>query len=73
VIVQEDVFFNIPKGRLKLRILGPRSGELIQYVRSDESGPKASNYLIFRTKEPARLREVLSAASVSAESSKKSG
>jgi predicted adenylyl cyclase CyaB len=62
VIVQEDVFFNIPKGRLKLRILGPRSGELIQYTRSDESGPKASEYLIFRTKEPARLREVLSAA-----------
>jgi predicted adenylyl cyclase CyaB len=62
VIVQEDVFFDVPEGRLKLRILGPRSGELIQYLRLDRSGPKASDYLLVRTKEPGRLREVLAAA-----------
>jgi predicted adenylyl cyclase CyaB len=62
VIVQEDVFFAVPKGRLKLRILGPRSGELIQYVRPDKPGPKASDYRLARTTDPGRLREVLSAA-----------
>jgi predicted adenylyl cyclase CyaB len=60
VLVQEDVFFRTPRGRLKLRVLGPRSGELIHYERPDKSGPKASNYEIFRTKDPDALRKVLS-------------
>jgi predicted adenylyl cyclase CyaB len=62
VVVQEDVFFSVPKGRLKLRILGPRSGELIHYFRSDAKGPKASEYEIVRTKEPKKMRTVLSGA-----------
>jgi predicted adenylyl cyclase CyaB len=62
VIVQEDVFFRVPAGRLKLRILGPRSGELIHYFRPDRSGPKASEYEILRTREPGHLRNILTAA-----------
>jgi len=62
VLVQEDVFFPVSRGRLKLRVLGPRSGELIYYDRPDAPGPKASEYEIVRTSDPARLRAVLAAA-----------
>ncbi|MDD8030205.1 MAG: class IV adenylate cyclase [Acidobacteriota bacterium] len=62
VLVQEDVFFKIPKGRLKLRILGPRTGELIYYERPDAAGPKLSSFEIARTSDPAGLRAVLAAA-----------
>jgi predicted adenylyl cyclase CyaB len=62
VLVQEDVFFRISRGRLKLRILGPRSGELIYYERPDTPGPKASDYEVVRTAEPGKLRDVLTAA-----------
>ena len=62
VLVQEDVFFPVPQGRLKLRVLGPRSGELIHYDRPDRPGPKSSDYEIVRTREPKKLREILTAA-----------
>jgi len=62
VLVQEDIFFPVSRGRLKLRILGPRSGELIYYDRPDALGPKASDYEIARTSEPEKLRAVLTAA-----------
>jgi adenylate cyclase len=61
-IPQEDVFFNAPSGRLKLRILAPDRGELIYYERPDEEGPRSSNYAIFRTEDPTGLRVLLSAA-----------
>jgi hypothetical protein len=35
LLLQEDVFFRVPQGRLKLRIIGPDRGELIAYSRSD--------------------------------------
>jgi adenylate cyclase len=59
VIDQEDVFFAVPEGRLKLRILGPDSGELIRYHREDRSGPRTSRYLIAPTKEPTVLLAIL--------------
>ncbi len=62
VLVQEDVFFFVPRGRLKLRILGPKSGELIFYDRPDRPGPKASEYEIVHAPEPGKLRDVLTAA-----------
>lgn len=62
VLVQEDVFFRVPAGRLKLRILGKKSGELIYYKRPDRSGPKTSDYRIVRTSEPEALRDLLAAA-----------
>ena len=62
VLHQEDVFFNNPAGRLKLRTLAPDRGELIYYERADTGGPKASRYEITRTPEPAALRALLTAA-----------
>jgi len=62
LIEQEDVFFNVATGRLKLRILSPSHGELIFYQREDKIGPKTCTYHIHRTDKPEELRAVLSAA-----------
>ena len=62
VIEQEDVFFSCPSGRLKLRILGPKRGELIFYQRPDQEGPKTSHYSITSTSDPTGLRHVLASS-----------
>lgn len=61
-IHQEDTFFPVPKGRLKLRILSPERGELIYYDREDTYEPKPSHYLIAETTNPAALHAVLANA-----------
>jgi adenylate cyclase class IV len=62
LLSQEDSFFCVPKGRLKLRVLGPDRGELIYYEREDLAGPKSSHYLLFPAPDPAALRAVLAAS-----------
>ena len=62
LLEQEDTFFNIPKGRLKLRIQSPNEGQLIFYDRPDESGPKTSFYLITKTTDPDSLKAVLASS-----------
>jgi len=62
VILQEDFFFRAPGGRLKLRVLGPRRGELIYYHREDRPDPKPSEYFIAATDSPDSLRRVLEKA-----------
>jgi predicted adenylyl cyclase CyaB len=62
VLQQEDTFFRVPAGRLKLRKLAPTRGELIVYRRPDQPGPKCSDYSISQTSDPDALREVLAAA-----------
>ncbi|RJP22895.1 MAG: CYTH domain-containing protein [Candidatus Abyssobacteria bacterium SURF_5] len=59
---QEDVFFRVRKGRLKLRIFSDGSGELIQYERPDLTGAKQSHYRIYRTSRPLELRKLLAEA-----------
>jgi adenylate cyclase class IV len=61
VLHQEDTFFRVPAGRLKLRVLGEGRGELILYSRADEAGPKASEYSIAPTSDPQALRRILCA------------
>jgi predicted adenylyl cyclase CyaB len=58
-IFQEDTFFKISNGRLKLRTFGEEIGELIYYVRENLPGPKRSDYHIFKTTEPNALRQIL--------------
>jgi adenylate cyclase len=62
VLYQVDTFFDTPRGRLKLRRLGPDLGELIFYDRPNASGPKLSEYRLSRTSDPAGLLAVLSDA-----------
>lgn len=61
-LVQDDTFFACANGRLKLRQFGDGRGELIHYLRADETGPKISDYLITPTTAPEVLRESLSRA-----------
>jgi predicted adenylyl cyclase CyaB len=62
VIPQEDIFFNTPQGRLKLRILPGEKGQLIYYTRPDKEGPKRSDYHIFHAGDPESLKRVLELA-----------
>jgi predicted adenylyl cyclase CyaB len=50
----------VPRGRLKLRILDAGHGELIEYTRADEAGPRPSEYRIARTADPDTLLGILS-------------
>ena len=56
---QEDYYFKIDKGRLKLRVLSINKGELIYYERPDDTGPKLSSYQIYNTNSPNKLIEVM--------------
>lgn len=62
VIPQEDIFFNVETGRLKLRILDTDSAQLIYYSRPDQEGPKRSDYHISYSSDPQNLRRVLELA-----------
>jgi predicted adenylyl cyclase CyaB len=62
LISQEDTFFLVPSGRLKLRVLAPDRGELIYYERADASGPRPSDYIISPTSDPESLKALLSTA-----------
>jgi predicted adenylyl cyclase CyaB len=62
VIPQEDIFFNVESGRLKLRILTPDRAQLIYYTRPDQEGPKRSDYHISYSSDPENLRQVLELA-----------
>lgn len=61
-IWQEDIFFKISKGRLKLRIFDSGSGELIYYMKADSNGPKVSQYEISVTNEPESLKNILTSS-----------
>lgn len=61
---QDDTFFgdnghDVPGGRLKLRVFGDGSGELISYRRPDTSGPKTSDYIRTPVADPAAMRATL--------------
>ena len=62
VIPQEDIFFNTPQGRLKLRILAQDEGQLIYYTRPDQEGPKRSDYHLSPTTDPKSLKYVMELA-----------
>jgi predicted adenylyl cyclase CyaB len=60
VLEQEDTFFNVPNGRLKLRIVDSNPhGELIQYTRWDQKGPKECQYSITKIEDAESLKQSL--------------
>lgn len=62
VIHQEDVFFHVSTGRLKLRVFDEAHGELIFYERPDGPGPKTSRYRRLETSDPRGLQDLLDQA-----------
>ena len=62
LIRQRDTFYNVPRGRLKLREFADGSGELIAYERPDRDGPKTSHYAISPTADPGSLHKALDMA-----------
>jgi predicted adenylyl cyclase CyaB len=62
ILHQHDIFFRCETARLKLRIVSPEHGELIQYERSDVAEVRSSRYLIARTPDPEILSEILTKA-----------
>ncbi|MEJ5259668.1 MAG: class IV adenylate cyclase [Anaerohalosphaeraceae bacterium] len=58
---QTDVYFRVPKGRLKLR-QGTIENALIFYERPDEAGPKRSDVFLYPAADSGLLREVLERA-----------
>lgn len=58
VIHQNDTFYKVNTGRLKLRIYADGSATLVRYDRDDEQGPKLSNYdlLDFSVNESDKIK-----------------
>lgn len=59
---QDDTFFRVPHGRLKLREFGDGSAELIHYHRPDTGAAKLSDYVRTAVPSPASMREALERA-----------
>jgi predicted adenylyl cyclase CyaB len=59
---QEDTFFCVPTGRLKLREFTDGSGELIQYERADAGEPTESQYVLAPTDDPLAMKAALTNA-----------
>jgi len=62
VLPQVDTFFNVPRGRLKLRERAGARAQLIAYERPDQEGPKRSDYSIFETDSAESLKLTLAQA-----------
>jgi predicted adenylyl cyclase CyaB len=59
---QTDTFFQVPRGRLKLREFAVGCAELIYYERPDRCGAKISRYERLTCPDPAALKRALAAA-----------
>jgi len=59
LIVQDDTFFTVPHGRLKLREFVDGSAELIHYHRPDGGLTTASDYVRVSVPDAAALRDAL--------------
>lgn len=55
---QEDIFFTVPRGRLKLRTENGRS-ELIYYLRENSTGPRESSYVCLPVADADAARRIL--------------
>lgn len=55
---QEDIYYEVNKGRLKLRIINGKTGNLIHYFRSDKTRKRVSTYTIAETDTPKNLKKI---------------
>jgi adenylate cyclase class 2 len=58
-LIQRDTYFEVPRGRLKLREEPDALAHLIAYERPDLLGNKESRYRLIEVREAAELREAL--------------
>jgi predicted adenylyl cyclase CyaB len=59
LLIQSDTFFEVPRGRLKLRAFADDTAELISYLRSDVGGPRESRFTKAPVSDSAALAAVL--------------
>ncbi|CAG5133256.1 unnamed protein product [Candidula unifasciata] len=62
LLEQEDTFFNVPSGRLKLRQATGEKTMLIQYNRPDQQGPKLSDFNIAIVDDVESMKVLLTKA-----------
>ncbi len=60
-LIQRDTYFEVPRGRLKLREEPGAGATLIAYKRPDLAGNKESRYRLVEVPDPAELRAALAA------------
>jgi adenylate cyclase class 2 len=58
---QLDTYFEVPRGRLKLREQTPGGAQLIAYERADDRASTESRYRIVTVPDPAELKAALAA------------
>jgi len=61
-LMQEDTYFTVARGRLKLREIRGTGAELIYYERDEETPERWSDYTRETVSEPAGLKRVLARA-----------
>lgn len=57
--IQKDTYFNVDRGRLKIRERDPDTPQLIQYFREEEKGPRPSYYEIVHLKNVEKVKGTL--------------
>lgn len=62
VVWQRDTYFQVLRGRLKLREENPGSPHLIQFTRDDRPDPRPSDFRIASVEDVDALRSVLEAS-----------
>jgi adenylate cyclase class IV len=62
LLEQDDTFYSVPCGRLKLRLFTSGQAELIYYQRSDGSIPRPCDYMVVPAADPVPLQALLAAA-----------
>lgn len=58
-LLQEDTYFAVPRGRLKIRVLAPNVAELIFYERPEDSPARWSDYTKATILDAAGMRMLL--------------
>lgn len=62
ILLQEDTYFSVPRGRLKLRREKGSPSQLIAYERPDGSGQRESRYRIVEVEDDQGLEAALAGA-----------
>ena len=62
LLIQQDTYFNVPNGRLKLRREGEGPAQLIAYERADSAGSRESRFHIVEVPDATGTEAALAAA-----------